>query len=239
MKICPKCGTQFADEVKFCNKCGTNLSAVPSQPLPQAAPVFAQPQPLPAAPITPAPQAAPVMPAPQPMPAAPVTPAPSVAPVAPAPQAAPVMPAPAPQAAPVTPPAYTTTTYSNSKAQSTPTPPPVALDIFDHTDEFDPKDISDNKVMAMLCYLMGIIGILLATIGGTASPYCAFHARQALKITVCTTLLYIICIVPILGWIVCGIGLPVLFVVKIICFFSICKGQAKEPPIVRGLKFLK
>ena len=37
----------------------------------------------------------------------------------------------------------------------------------------------------------------------------------------------------------CGICYAVLFVVRIICFFSICKGQAKEPPIIRSLGFLR
>ena len=41
--------------------------------------------------------------------------------------------------------------------------PPYAgtptYDPYDHTAEFDPKDISDNKVMSMLVYLMGWIGI--------------------------------------------------------------------------------
>ena len=31
----------------------------------------------------------------------------------------------------------------------------------------------------------------------------------------------------------------ILAVVKIICFFSICKGEAKEPPIVRAFGFLR
>ena len=34
----------------------------------------------------------------------------------------------------------------------------ASADPFDHTAEFDPKDISDNKVIAMLCYLLGSIG---------------------------------------------------------------------------------
>ena len=34
-------------------------------------------------------------------------------------------------------------------------------------------------------------------------------------------------------------GLLVLLVVQIICFFRICKGQAKEAPIVCKLGFLK
>ena len=36
-----------------------------------------------------------------------------------------------------------------------------AYDPYDHTAEFDPKDISDNKVFAMLCYLMDFIGIIV------------------------------------------------------------------------------
>ena len=36
-----------------------------------------------------------------------------------------------------------------------------AYDPYDHTAEFDPKDISDNKVFAMLCYLMDFMASLL------------------------------------------------------------------------------
>ena len=36
-----------------------------------------------------------------------------------------------------------------------------AYDPYDHTAEFDPKDISDNKVFAMLCYLWILSASLL------------------------------------------------------------------------------
>ncbi|PWL53365.1 MAG: zinc ribbon domain-containing protein, partial [Lachnospiraceae bacterium] len=36
-----------------------------------------------------------------------------------------------------------------------------------------------------------------------------------------------------------GIFYAVLWVVKIICFVSICKGEAKEPVIIRSFTFLK
>lgn len=133
---------------------------------------------------------------------------------------------------------------------------PVYVDpkaIYDHTAEFDPKDISDNKVISMLVYLMGWIGIVIALLASSTSKYAAFHVRQALKITVVETLLPIcllvgavVNIIPILGTIVYVLaaiaagGLSIaFFVVKIICFFQICKGQAKEPAIIRGLAFLK
>lgn len=116
------------------------------------------------------------------------------------------------------------------------------MDPKDHTAEFNLKDISDNKVMAMLPYLMGTIGIIIALLACRESAYTYFHVRQALKITVCTILVTVITavlfftvIVPIAG----GICAVILFVVKIICFFQVCSGKAKEAPIVSSFGFLK
>ena len=129
-----------------------------------------------------------------------------------------------------------------------PQPPPYQqyaqpmYDPFDHTAEFDPKDISDNKVFAMLVYLMGTIGVIIALLASHASPYAMFHVRQGLKLTVVSMLLAII--MGILFWtilvpIVCGIAFVVLFVINIICFFQVCSGKAKEPAIVCKLGFLR
>lgn len=116
------------------------------------------------------------------------------------------------------------------------------FDPYDHTAEFTPKDISDNKVISMLVYLMGAIGIVIALLAANSSPYAAFHVRQALKFTVVTILLAIV--TAVLCWtiivpIVAGITALALLVVKIICFFQICKGKAVEPYIIRSLTFLK
>lgn len=112
----------------------------------------------------------------------------------------------------------------------------------DHTAEFDPKDISDNKVIAMLVYLLGTVGIIIAFLGSHESAYVRFHIRQSLKFLVVETLtvlaITLLCwtfIVPIVG----SIFILVLEVIKIICFFQICGGKAKEPAIIRSLGFLK
>ncbi len=120
-------------------------------------------------------------------------------------------------------------------------PAPV-FDPYDHTAEFTAKDISDNKVISMLVYLMGAIGIVIALLAANSSPYAAFHVRQALKFTVVNILLSIATVV--LCWtfivpIAAGIAALVLLVIKIICFFQICKGKAVEPYIIRSLTFLK
>ncbi|MBQ7718534.1 MAG: zinc-ribbon domain-containing protein [Clostridia bacterium] len=123
-----------------------------------------------------------------------------------------------------------------------PQPYAPAYDPYDHTAEFDTKDISENKVFAMLVYLLGTIGVIIALLASNTSPYARFHVRQGLKFTVVEILTVIVSlvlcwtiIVPIAG----AIFLGVLEVIKIICFFQICSGKAKEPAIIKGLKFLK
>ena len=118
----------------------------------------------------------------------------------------------------------------------------IAPDPYDHTAEFTAKDISENKVIAMLVYLMGPIGIIIALLASPTSPYAAFHVRQALKFVVAEALLGIVTVL--LCWtiivpIAASVMYLVLGVIQIICFFQICSGKAKEPAIIRSLPFLK
>lgn len=118
----------------------------------------------------------------------------------------------------------------------------IYADPYDHTNEFDSKDISENKVISMLVYLMGAIGIVIALLASNTSKYAAFHVRQALKFTVVEILSAIITVL--LCWtvivpIAAGIFYLVLTIVKFICFFQICSGKAKEPAIIRSFGFLR
>ncbi len=119
---------------------------------------------------------------------------------------------------------------------------PTYVDPTDHTAEFDPKDISDNKVIAMATYLLSTIGIIIALLAAHESKYAAFHSRQALKLSLVSILLGIVSVL--LCWtvivpIAAGICYIVLFVIRIIGFFNVCSGKAKELPIIRSLGFLK
>ena len=125
----------------------------------------------------------------------------------------------------------------NEAPQPQPQPEPKAS--YDHTAEFSPKDISNNKVIAMLVYLMGSIGVIIALLASHDSPYAAFHVRQALKYSVCELLLLVLVIIPFLGWLAMSVGFGIIFVCRIICFFQICSGKAIEAPIVRSFGFLK
>ena len=120
--------------------------------------------------------------------------------------------------------------------------PKVYVDPADHTSEFTAKDISDNKVFAMLPYLMSVVGVVIALLASNESPYTRFHVRQSLKLDVTTILLGIVtallfwtCIVPVVS----GVLAVIIVVVRIICFFQVCSGKAKEPFLIKDLGFLK
>ena len=120
--------------------------------------------------------------------------------------------------------------------------PYMPADASDHTAEFDPADIQQNKLYAAICYLFSLLGIIIALLAAKESPFVQFHIRQSLKIGICAVLLALIAvvgaitiIVPIAAW-VC---IVILAVVEVICFFRTLKGRAVEAPIVKGLNFLK
>lgn len=130
----------------------------------------------------------------------------------------------------------------NPQPETQPYVPPVYVDPNDHTSEFDPADISENKVTAMAAYILGMVGIIIALLAAPNSKYAAFHSRQALKLEIVDVLLVLISavlaftvVVPIAG----GVCLLILLVVRIICFFNVCSGKAKEAPIISSLGFLK
>lgn len=115
----------------------------------------------------------------------------------------------------------------------------------DHTAEFGTEDIAGNKIFAVVVYLMGIVGIIIALLAAKSSRYVLFHVRQALKLSVCTMLLVILAIpfalmsfVPYIGILfqlvvgilaIAEIGIVML---RIAAFFQVCDGKAKEPVII-------
>ena len=112
----------------------------------------------------------------------------------------------------------------------------------DHTAEFDAEDISSNKIFALLVYVGGIVGLLIAILMKKDSAYLDFHIRQSVKIYI--TELICIFVGSILSCLVIPmiaalIAVIVLFVIRIICFVQVAQGQSKEPYIVKGLNFLK
>ena len=97
---------------------------------------------------------------------------------------------------------------------------------------FDPQDIADNRMLAMLGYFtMGI----LPMIGCRNSAYAMHHVNQALWLYIASILCAVVCIIPILGWIVAAIGGLLIFIFFIIGIVRALKGSGAYLPFVKGL----
>ena len=118
-------------------------------------------------------------------------------------------------------------------------PNAASENITDHTAEFDPTDISDNKVLAMIPYLLGVMGVIITLLASGKSPYAFFHVKQALKIYVISAISLVLAIIPFIGWFVIGIWMIITYVLNIICFIKVCQNKAEQPPIISSFKFLK
>lgn len=133
---------------------------------------------------------------------------------------------------------------NNAQAQYAQPAAATVINVYDHTAEFDPQDVHDNKIFALLCYIMGVIGVVIALLARSSvkSPYLSFHIRNSLKITITAMLVSILSVllvwtcIAVFAGAVCAI---ILEVVNIICFFQTCSNKSVEAPIVRSLGFLK
>lgn len=115
--------------------------------------------------------------------------------------------------------------------------PNYMADPFDHTSEFSPEDISENKVFAAAVYMLDVFGVIIGLLAANQSKYVRFHVRQALKITVLTYVSFIIGLLLIwtgIAFLAASVFCFILFVVRIIGFIHAWKGQAKELPIIRN-----
>ena len=98
--------------------------------------------------------------------------------------------------------------------------------------QFDPQDIADNRMLAMLGYLTcGILPML----GARNSAYAMHHTNQALWIFIGSLLCGLVCIIPVLGWIVAAVGSLFLVVCEIIGIVRALKGSGAYLPFVKGL----
>ena len=115
----------------------------------------------------------------------------------------------------------------------------IAYDPSDHTQDFDPKDIEDNRLFAVLPYLFSLFTGILAGVYVKDSEYVKFHIKNVIKLNVAILISILFCVIPFIGWIIGCICLCVLAVVKIIGIVWVFQGKAKDLPIISSIGFLK
>lgn len=149
-------------------------------------------------------------------------------------------PAPVPAPAPAPQPGFQQQSYGQAPYQAPQYQQPyVAFDPKDHTSEFDPKDIADNKLFAILPYLFSCIAGIIVGIYVKDSEFVKFHIKNSIRLDIAMLLLLCICIIPFIGWVVAILGLIVICVIDIIAIVWAFQGKAKELPIISSIGFLK
>lgn len=115
-------------------------------------------------------------------------------------------------------------------------------DEYDHTSEYAPEDISENRLVAAVVYLLGVVGVIIGLLAAKDSKYVMFHIKQELKfiivstvVTIAMALLSWTFIVPIIGAVID----VALIVCELICVYNVLTNQVREAPIIRSFKFLK
>lgn len=96
---------------------------------------------------------------------------------------------------------------------------------------------SSNNQMAIIAYIT-IIGLIVAIIDNKdkKDEMVAFHIRQSAGIAGCGIALFVISIIPILGWIIWFVGIFVLLYMWIMGLVNSAKPVKKPVPIL-GHKF--
>ena len=121
----------------------------------------------------------------------------------------------------------------------------------DTTGEYDPADVKENKVNAILAYIFFFVFIPMFT--AQDSKYTKFHVNQGftlflaeLAIGAASGLLGVFGMIPgigilfkIIAWIVGTVGVLGCIALAVIGILNVCGGKAKELPFIGKYVFLK
>ena len=103
----------------------------------------------------------------------------------------------------------------------------------DTTDHYDPRDISDNKLMGILCYLS--ILWLIPFLTTKDSPFVRFHLNQGLLVLIVELAGAVMQFIPIVGWLIGVIA----FALSIIGIVNVVNGKVQELPLIGKFTLLK
>ena len=94
----------------------------------------------------------------------------------------------------------------------------------------NPKDVEENKVWAILAYIIFFLPLLLAK----DSEFAKYHATQGLVLFIAALIINVIgTIIPVLGWfIILPLGNIFIAIWAIIGIVNAAKGEMKELPLI-------
>lgn len=117
----------------------------------------------------------------------------------------------------------------------------VSVEGQDYTAQFDPNDIQQNMVMAVLAYIA--ILFLVPLLAAPQSQFARFHANQGLVLFIVEIILGVvvgICLfIPIVGWIISSVVGLVTFLLMVLGIVNAASGKGKELPLIGKIRIIK
>ena len=114
----------------------------------------------------------------------------------------------------------------------------------DSTSEFDPNDIQQNKVMAILAYLSWLV--LIPLFAAKESKFARYHCNQGIMLAIAEIIVWVIfgilSIIPYVGWIFIVLNSLISLVCLVFAVTGIinaANGKAKELPFIGRFNILK
>jgi uncharacterized membrane protein len=114
----------------------------------------------------------------------------------------------------------------------------------DSTSEFDPNDIQQNKVMAILAYLSWLV--LIPLFAAKESKFARYHCNQGIMLAIAEIIVWVIfgilSIIPYVGWIFIVLNSLISLVCLVFAVTGIinaANGKAKELPFIGEFNILK
>lgn len=96
---------------------------------------------------------------------------------------------------------------------------------------FDKKDIEDNKIIAALSYI-GLL-CLIPLLAKKDSKFCQEHGKQGFVLFLAEVVVYVLGMVPVLGWFLIGpVGSILTLIVSIVGIVKVFQGEFWEIPLI-------
>ena len=109
-------------------------------------------------------------------------------------------------------------------------------DVKDSSKNFTKKEKEDGKVMAILAYI-GIL-CLIPYFAEKNNKYVHYHAVQGINLFILEIIAYAATGILFFGFLAYIVSV-ISFILSIIGIVNVCNGEAKELPLIKGIKLIK
>lgn len=104
------------------------------------------------------------------------------------------------------------------------------------TEAYDPADVTQNKGMGIVAYILFFVPMLAAK----ESRFAMYHANQGLTLFLAALGVNIVLgIIPILGWMLLPFANLAIFILAVLGVVNAAQGQIKQLPIIGKYTLLK